>query len=64
MEHLLRGMAARQHMKLIAHGQSRVKRLGIRPDFAISTGGRTIGHVELKQPGKGVDPQKWSPKEP
>ncbi|MGW5663285.1 type ISP restriction/modification enzyme [Streptomyces sp. NPDC003758] len=62
VEHLLRGMAARQHMKLIAHGQSRIKRLGIRPDFAISTGGRTIGYVELKQPGKGVDPQKWSPK--
>ncbi|MEV6740597.1 type ISP restriction/modification enzyme [Streptomyces sp. NPDC051104] len=62
VEHLLCGMAARQHMKLIAHGQSRVQRLGIRPDFAISTGGRTIGHVELKQPGRGVEPQKWSPK--
>ncbi|MET7932779.1 hypothetical protein [Streptomyces sp. NPDC005322] len=60
MIRLHRGMASRQRLKLIAHGQSRVKRLGIRPDFAISCGGRSIGHVELKQPGKGVDPAKWS----
>jgi hypothetical protein len=53
VEHLLRGMALRQRLKLIAHGQTRVKRLRIRPDFAISCGGRTIGHVELKQPGRG-----------
>ncbi|MFJ9242905.1 type ISP restriction/modification enzyme [Streptomyces sp. NPDC101776] len=62
VEHLLRGMALRQRLKLIAHGQTRVKRLRIRPDFAISCGSRTIGHVELKQPGKGVDPEKWSAK--
>ncbi|MFF1769113.1 type ISP restriction/modification enzyme [Streptomyces sp. NPDC058249] len=62
MEQLLRGMAGRQHMNLIAHGQSSVKRLGVRPDFAISTGGRTIGHIELKRPGKGVDPLKWPAK--
>lgn len=62
VEMLLRGMAKRQHMKLTAHGQSSIHRLRVRPDFAISTGGRTIGHVELKQPGKGVDPQKWSVK--
>ncbi|WP_217553013.1 type ISP restriction/modification enzyme [Streptomyces sp. GbtcB6] len=55
-------MAERQHMNLIAHGQTSVKRLGVRPDFAISAGGRTIGHVELKRPGKGVDPLKWSAK--
>ncbi len=52
-------MAKRQHLKLVAHGQSRIERLKVRPDFAISTGGRTIGHVELKKPGKGVDPQRW-----
>ncbi|MFE1858402.1 type ISP restriction/modification enzyme [Streptomyces anandii] len=62
VEHLLRGMALRQRLKLIAHGQTRVKKLRIRPDFAISCGGRTIGHVELKQPGRGVDPEKWSAK--
>ncbi|MFC8419481.1 IS3 family transposase [Streptomyces griseoincarnatus] len=51
VEHLLRGMASRQRLKLIVHGQSRIKELGTRPDFAIACGGRTIGHVELKQPG-------------
>ncbi|MFL4907604.1 type ISP restriction/modification enzyme [Streptomyces sp. MMS24-I2-30] len=59
VEQLLRGMASRQRLKLIVHGQSRVKELGIRPDFAIACGGRTIGHVELKQPGSGADPEKW-----
>ncbi|AWW39853.1 type ISP restriction/modification enzyme [Streptomyces cadmiisoli] len=62
VEQLLRGMAWRQRLKLIAHGQSRVKRLRIRPDFAISCRGRTIGHVELKQPGRGADPEKWAVK--
>jgi len=54
VEQLLRGMASRQRLKLIVHGQSRVKELGIRPDFAIACGGRTIGHVELKQPDSGA----------
>ncbi|MFF9102509.1 type ISP restriction/modification enzyme [Streptomyces rubrogriseus] len=62
VEHLLRGMASRQRLKLIVHGQSRIKELGIRPDFAIACGSRTIGHVELKQPGSGADPEKWSVK--
>lgn len=62
VEQLLREMARRQRVSLIAHGQSRLKSLGVRPDFAISVGGKVIGHVELKQPGRGVDPTKWSPR--
>ncbi|QKZ16106.1 hypothetical protein [Streptomyces chartreusis] len=62
VEQLLRGMASRQRLKLIVHGQSRVKELGIRPDFAIACGSRTIGHVELKRPGSGADPEQWSVK--
>ncbi|MGW4226941.1 type ISP restriction/modification enzyme [Streptomyces bauhiniae] len=62
VEQLLRGMASRLRLKLVAHGQSRVKELGVRPDFAIACGGRTIGHVELKRPGSGADPEKWSVK--
>ncbi|MFJ2019444.1 hypothetical protein [Streptomyces nodosus] len=62
VEQLLRGMASRHRLTLIAHGQSRVKELGVRPDFAISCGGRTMGHVELKRPGAGADPEKWSVK--
>ncbi|WP_416977416.1 hypothetical protein [Streptomyces sp. T028] len=62
VEQLLRGMASRQRLTLVVHGQSRVKELGIRPDFAITSGGRTLGHVELKQPGSGADPERWSVK--
>ncbi|WP_327304548.1 N-6 DNA methylase [Streptomyces sp. NBC_01298] len=59
-EQLLRGMASRQNVGLIAHGQHKIKKLNARPDFAISVGGKVIGHVELKAPGKGVDPTKWA----
>ncbi|MFI0982773.1 type ISP restriction/modification enzyme [Streptomyces sp. NPDC021093] len=60
MEQLLHDMAARQRVTLTAHGQNAIKELRVRPDFAISVGGRVIGHVELKQPGKGADPTQWS----
>ncbi len=55
-------MARRQGLRLIAHGQNRIKSLRVRSDFAISINGKVVGHVELKQPGKGVDPEKWSPR--
>lgn len=59
-EHLLRSLARRQNVSLIAHGQHTIKKLKARPDFAITIGGRITGHIELKAPGKGVDPSKWS----
>lgn len=59
-ELLLRGMAWRQNVKLTAHGQHTIKKLKARPDFAMTIDGKIIGHVELKAPGKGVDPSKWS----
>ncbi|MER5860076.1 type ISP restriction/modification enzyme [Streptomyces sp900105245] len=62
VEYLLRAMAKRQNVKITAHGQNQIKKLNARPDFAISVGGKVIGHVELKAPGKGVDPNKWSVK--
>ncbi|WEH34403.1 N-6 DNA methylase [Streptomyces sp. AM 4-1-1] len=45
---------------MTAHGQHAIKKLKARPDFAMTIGGKIIGHVELKAPGKGVDPSKWS----
>ncbi|MBK3556433.1 N-6 DNA methylase [Streptomyces sp. MBT56] len=62
VEYLLRAMAKRQNVKITAHGQNQIKKLNARPDFAISVGGKVIGHVELKAPRKGVDPNKWSVK--
>ncbi|MGY5033276.1 type ISP restriction/modification enzyme [Streptomyces sp. 900116325] len=53
-------MARRQNVKLTAHGQHTIKKLKARPDFAMTIGGKIIGHIELKAPGKGVDPSKWS----
>ncbi|WCD87243.1 hypothetical protein KPP03845_103618 [Streptomyces xanthophaeus] len=53
-------MGRRQSVKLTAHGQYTIKKLKARPDFAITIDAKIIGHVELKAPGKGVDPSKWS----
>jgi hypothetical protein len=55
-------MAARQNLSLVAHGQTTIKKLNARPDYAISIGGKIAGHIELKKPGKGVDPTKWPAK--
>ncbi len=52
-------MAKRQNINVTAHGQNQIRKLNARPDFAISVGGKVVGHIELKAPGKGVDPSKW-----
>ncbi|MFB4421245.1 type ISP restriction/modification enzyme [Streptomyces sp. QL37] len=62
VEGLLRGMAKRQNISAVAYGQTSIKQLSARPDFAIGVGSKIIGHVELKRPGKGVDPTAWQAK--
>lgn len=59
VEMLLHGMAQRLHTRVVAHGQHQLRKLKARPDFAISIDGNVVAHVELKAPGKGVDPAKW-----
>ncbi|MFE0686588.1 type ISP restriction/modification enzyme [Streptomyces xiamenensis] len=63
VETLLRAMGRRQGISLVAHGQIPIPSLRVRPDFAIGISNRIIGHIELKAPGKGVDPTRWRPKD-
>ena len=42
-----------------AVGESSLSDLKIRLDYAVTFGGALVGHVELKAPGKGADPNKF-----
>lgn len=41
-------------------GETTLAHLQTRPDFAVSVGGALVGFVEVKAPGKGFDPRKFS----
>ncbi|MFJ8136045.1 type ISP restriction/modification enzyme [Streptomyces sp. NPDC096013] len=59
VEELLKAVAARFGGSLTAYGQTYVRKVKSRPDFAIEVDGRMVGYVELKAPGKGVEPSAW-----
>jgi len=44
--------------RVSAVGESAVKELNSRPDYAVTVHGALVGHVELKAPGKGADPRR------
>jgi len=43
-------------------GEVTLAALSTRPDFAVTRGKALIGHIEVKAPGKGADPRKFSDK--
>lgn len=45
---------------ITAVGESTVSAIRTRPDYAVSRGNALTGFVELKAPGKGADPRKFS----
>ena len=48
--------------KIEAVGESSLADLKTRPDYAVTVLGALVGFVELKAPGKGADPRKFSDK--
>jgi len=42
-----------------AVGESTLKHIATRPDYAVTVGGALVGFVELKAPQKGADPRKF-----
>lgn len=60
-EALLRDMAALANFgnEVKAVGESTLKHLATRPDYAVTVGGALVGFVELKAPSKGADPRKF-----
>ncbi len=59
LELLLRSVATGMRLKLLAHGEAGLPALKVRPDYAITIGNSVCGYVEVKAPGKGVDPRAW-----
>lgn len=45
--------------RVTAVGESAIRELNTRPDFAVTVRGALVGHVELKAPGKGADPRRF-----
>lgn len=41
-------------------GETRVTELQVRPDYAVTVGGALTGFIELKAPGKGYDPRRFT----
>lgn len=41
-------------------GETSLSDLKIRPDFAVTVNNALVGYIELKAPGKGADPRKFS----
>lgn len=45
-----------------AVGESALAEIKTRPDYAVTVGGAVVGFVELKAPGKGADPRRFTDK--
>ena len=41
-------------------GESSLENLGTRPDYAVTVRGALVGFIEVKAPGKGADPRRFS----
>ena len=44
---------------VVAVGETSLGDLKVRPDYAVTVQNALVGHVELKAPGKGADPNKF-----
>lgn len=59
---LLEGAGESMQRNTLLRSESRVEGLGGRPDFGVDVVGVLCGHVELKAPGFGARPQRFSAK--
>lgn len=60
LENLLTNVASRQGHGLVLHGEVHLSEVRARPDYAVRVGGAVVGHLEVKAPGKGADPRRYS----
>lgn len=59
-ENLLKEAAAGLGLHAVLHGEVRLVDLRARPDYAVSVASATVGYIEIKRPGKGAEPQRFS----
>lgn len=60
LEALLDATAASLGVRFSAVGEASLADLRVRPDYATLTNGAITGYVEVKRPGRGADPTRWS----
>ncbi|MFF2211064.1 type ISP restriction/modification enzyme [Streptomyces antibioticus] len=61
LEQLLRTIAVRHARPEIGwHPETRIPHLGVRPDYAVRVGGDVTGYIEVKRPGKSIDPGSFT----
>ena len=59
-EALMKAVGAAIGKDVVCTGETPLPSLQGRPDYGVTVGGLLAGHVELKAPGKGVQPQKFT----
>ena len=60
LEALMKAVGAAMDKDVVCTGETPLPSLQGRPDYGVTVGGLLTGHVELKAPGKGVQPQKFT----
>lgn len=60
LETLLAQVAAAVGVRFTVVGEASLADLRVRPDYAAYVNGAITGYIEVKAPGKGADPTRWS----
>ena len=60
LEALMKAVGAEMEQSVVCTGETPLPSLQGRPDYGVTVDGLLTGHVELKAPGKGVQPQKFT----
>lgn len=60
LEALIKALGAQVQGEVNLIGETSLGVLRIRPDYAVSVGGALVGYIEIKAPGKGADPRRFS----
>ncbi|MFH9863021.1 type ISP restriction/modification enzyme [Streptomyces sp. NPDC017202] len=61
LEQLFRAVGEHHALREISwHPEARIPHLGVRPDYAVRVGADITGYIEVKRPGKSIDPDGFT----
>ena len=61
LEQLFRTVGEHHALREVTwHPETRIPHLGVRPDYAVRVNGQITGYVEVKRPGKNIDPEGFT----
>ncbi|MGC5036317.1 type ISP restriction/modification enzyme [Streptomyces sp. DT190] len=61
LEQLFRTIAEHHAMAEVSwHPETRIPHLGVRPDYAVRVNADVTGYIEVKRPGKSIDPDSFT----